>query len=212
MEKVDLKKALKHLYNPSANEVSLVDVPPMNFVMIDGSGDPNKAQEYQDAIEALYAISYAIKFSVKKDRGIDYGVMPLEGLWWTDNMSIFATNNKDIWKWTAMIMQPEYVTPAIFKATLQLVEKKKNLPALSRARFRNFNEGKSAQIMYVGLFSDEEPTVEKIHEFIKERGYTFDGLAQKHHEIYLSDFRKTAPEKLKTIIRQPVRLVMGKSK
>ena len=205
MEKVDLKKELKHLYNPPGKEVNLVDVPPMNFVMIDGSGDPNKAKEYQDAIEALYAISYAIKFSVKKDRGIDYGVMPLEGLWWADDMSLFATANKDIWKWTAMITQPEYVTPALFKVVLQQVEKKKSLPALSKARFQSFNEGQSAQIMYLGPYSDEGPTILRIHEFIKERGYTFEGLTQKHHEIYLSDPRRTAPEKLKTIIRQPVR-------
>lgn len=152
----------------------------------------------------MYAISYAIKFSVKKDRGIDYGVMPLEGLWWADDMSLFTTS-KDIWKWTAMIMQPEYVTPAIFKSDLEQVAKKKKLPALSKARFRNFHEGKSAQIMYIGPYSDEGPTIQKIHEFLRERGYTFDGLAQKHHEIYLGDPRRTAPEKLKTIIRQPVR-------
>lgn len=204
MQKVDLKKELKNLYNPSVKEVNLVDVPTMNFVMIDGSGDPNKAQEYQDAIEALYSISYTIKFAVKKEGEIDYGVMPLEGLWWTDNMSLFSTTNKDIWKWTAMIMQPEYVTHALFDMARQQVEKKKGIPALSKARFQSFHEGQSAQIMYIGPFSDEGPTVERIHEFIKEHGYTFDGLLQKHHEIYLSDFRKTAPDKLKTVIRQPV--------
>ena len=212
MQKVDLKKELKHLYNPSVKEVNLVDLPPMNFVMIDGSGDPNKAQEYQDAIEALYSISYAIKFAVKKDQGIDYGVMPLEGLWWTDNMSLFTTANKDIWKWTAMIMQPEYVTHALFEVALQQVEKKKNLPALSRARFQSFHENQSAQIMYIGPFSAEGPTIERIHEFIKDHGYTFDGLMQKHHEIYLSDFRKTASDKLKTIIRQPIQPIPDKSR
>jgi len=212
MQKVDLKKELKHLYNPSVKEVNLVDLPPMNFVMIDGSGDPNKAQEYQDAIEALYSISYAIKFAVKKDQGIDYGVMPLEGLWWTDNMSLFTTANKDIWKWTAMIMQPEYVTHALFEVALQQVEKKKNLPALSRARFQSFHENQSAQIMYIGSFSAEGPTIERIHEFIKDHGYTFDGLMQKHHEIYLSDFRKTASDKLKTIIRQPIQPIPDKSR
>ena len=204
MQKVDLKKEFKNLYSPSAKEVNLVDVPQMNFVMIDGSGDPNKAQEYRDAIEALYAVSYSIKFAVKKDQGMDYGVMPLEGLWWTDNMSLFSTTNKDIWKWTAMIMQPEYVTKTLFESTLQQVKKKKPLPGLSRARFQGFREGQSAQIMYIGPFSAEGPTIERIHEFIKTRGFIFDGVKQKHHEIYLSDPRKTAPDKLKTIIRQPV--------
>ncbi len=212
MQKIDLKKELKNLYNPLIKEVKLVDVPEMNFVMVDGSGDPNKAQEYQEAIEALYSISYTIKFAVKKEQGIDYGVMPLEGLWWTDNMSLFTTTNKDIWRWTAMIMQPEYVAHALFDIALQQVEKKKYLPALSRARFQSFREGRSAQIMYIGPFSAEGPTVEKIHEFIKGHGYTFDGLLQKHHEIYLSDFRKTASDKLKTIIRQPIQPISDKSK
>ncbi|MFC1968622.1 GyrI-like domain-containing protein [Chloroflexota bacterium] len=212
MEKVDFKKKLKHLYNPSLKEISLVDVPQMNFVMIDGSGDPNKAQEYQEAIEALYSISYAIKFVIKKEQEIDYGVMPLEGLWWTDNMSLFTTTNKDIWKWIAMIMQPEYVTPVLFDIALRQVEKKKSLSALSRARFQSFHEGQSAQIMYIGPFSAEGPTIERIHEFAKEHDYTFDGLLQKHHEIYLSDFRKTAPDKLKTIIRQPLQPIPGKTK
>ncbi|MEK7354186.1 MAG: GyrI-like domain-containing protein [Chloroflexota bacterium] len=203
MQKVDLKKELKNLYNPSLKEVSLVDVPEMNFVMLDGSGDPNTAREYQDAIEALYAISYALKFAIKKNQGVDYGVMPLEGLWWADDMSLF-TASKDNWKWTAMIMQPEYVTRTLFESALEQVKKKKSLPALSRARLQSFQEGQSAQIMYTGPFSDEGPTIARIHEFIKARGDTFDGLKQKHHEIYLSDPRKTAPDKLKTIIRQPV--------
>ena len=210
MQKVDLKKELKQLYNPSGREVSLVDVPPMNFVMVDGSGDPNTAQEYQEAIEALYSIAYTIKFAVKKEQGIDYGVMPLEGLWWADNMSLF-TASKDNWKWTGMIMQPEYVNSKLFGDTLEQLKKKKSLPGLSRARFVRFNEGQAAQIMYAGPFSDEGPTIERIHEFIKAQGYAFDGLKQKHHEIYLSDPRRAAPEKLKTIIRQPFQSKPDKS-
>ena len=205
MIKVDLKKNLKYLYNPSTKEVSLVDVPPMNFVMIDGSGDPNIVQEYQDAIQVLYSISYTIKFAVRKDQGIDYVVMPLEGLWWTDDMSLFSTANKDIWKWTAMIMQPEYVAQNLFETAVQQVEKKKDLPALSRARFQSFKEGQSAQIMFIGPYSAEGPTIETIHKYIKNLGHSFDGLIQKHHEIYLSDPRRTALEKLKTIIRQPIK-------
>ncbi|MFC1962733.1 GyrI-like domain-containing protein [Chloroflexota bacterium] len=211
MEKVDFKKELKHLYNSSVKEIIFVDVPQMNFVMIDGSGDPNIAQEYRDAIEVLYSISYTIKFSVRKEQEIDYGVMPLEGLWWTDDMSLFSTDNKAIWKWTAMIMQPECVTPNLFNIAVQQVEKKKGLPVLSKTRFQSFNEGQSAQTMFIGPYSAEGPTIKRIHDFIKEHGDTFDGLIQKHHEIYLSDPRRTAPDKLKTIIRQSIKPMLGKS-
>jgi hypothetical protein len=205
MMKIDLKKELKHLYNPSVKEINFVGVPAMNFVMIDGSGDPNASQEYRDAIEALYSISYTLKFTIRKAQGIDYGVMPLEGLWWTDDMSLFSPANKDIWKWTAMIMQLEHVTRDLFQTALEQVAKKKDLPALSKARFQSFQEGRSAQIMFIGPYSAEGPTIEKIHEFIKDHGETFDGLIQKHHEIYLSDPRRTIPEKLRTVIRQPIK-------
>jgi hypothetical protein len=205
MSKIDLKKELKNLYNPSGKQVTLVDVPAMNFVMVDGSGNPNQSQEYQAAIEALYSISYGLKFAVKKEQGIDYGVMPLEGLWWAENLSDFTTGKKDNWQWTAMIMQPEYVTGSLFEAVLKQVEKKKALPALPKARFESFQEGPAAQIMYTGPFAAEGPTIARIHDFIRAGGHSFDGLQQKHHEIYLSDFRKTAPEKLKTVIRQPFR-------
>jgi hypothetical protein len=204
MEKIDFKKEFKHLYTASATSASLIEIPPINFIMIDGSGDPNKAREYQEAIETLYSISYTIKFMIKKEKGIDHGVMPLEGLWWTDNMSQFSITNKDIWKWTAMMMQPKYVSEVSFKDALAQVEKKKKLPALRRARFQSFYEGLSAQIMHIGPFSAEGPTIEKLHSFIKDEGYAFDGLVKKHHEIYLSDIRKSTPEKWKTIIRQPV--------
>jgi hypothetical protein len=204
MTKIDLKKELMELYNPPAAKISVIEVPAMNFVMIDGAGDPNKSQEYQDAVEALYSISYAIKFMVKKEKSIDYGVMPLEGLWWADDMTRFTINNKDIWKWIAMIMQPEYVSEELFNQALGQVEKKKSLPSLSKARFQSFQEGLSVQTMYIGPFTEEGPTIKKLHNYIRDNGYVFDGVAQKHHEIYLSDFRKTAPEKLKTVIRQPV--------
>jgi hypothetical protein len=202
MAKIDLKKELKHLYKPSAKEVVVVDVPPMSFLMIDGSGDPNTAQEYQDAVETLYAVAYALKFAVKKgEEAIDYAVMPLEGLWWTDDMSDFSVDNKDIWKWTAMIMQPEYVTQDQVDETLPQVEKKKNPAALSKLRFEIFHEGLSVQVMHIGPWSAEGPTVERMHNFAKEKGYELRG---RHHEIYLSDPRRTAQERLKTVVRQPV--------
>ncbi len=204
MEKTDLKKELKHLYNSSAKEVVIVDVPQMNFLMIGGAGNPNTSQEFKDAIETLYAVSYTIKFMLKKENSVDYVVMPLEGLWWADDMNKFCLEgrDKDIWKWTLMIMQPEYVTKDIFGKALEEVKKKKNLPFLSKIRLENLHEGLSAQILYVGHYDAEHTTIEKIHAFIKEKGYKFSG---KHHEIYLSDPRKTAPEKLKTIIRQPIK-------
>jgi hypothetical protein len=204
MAKIDLKKELKQLYNSPATKFSVVDVPTMNFIMIDGAGDPNTSQEYQDALEALYSISYTIKFMIKKEKSIDYTVMPLEGLWWTDDMSCFSIDHKDNWKWTSMIMQPEYVTEELYKRALEQAAKKKSLPSLARTRFQNFHEGLSVQIRYTGPFANEGPTIEKMHKYILENGYIFEGTTRKHHEIYLSDFRKTAPEKLKTIIRQPV--------
>lgn len=129
-------------------------------------------------------------------------VMPLEGLWWTDDMRKFSVQNKDIWKWTAMIMQPEYVTKDLFDKALKRVEKKKNPPALSKARFESFHEGLSAQLMHIGPFSAEGPTVKRLHNFIRENGYELRG---KHHEIYLSDPRRSRPGKMKTVIRQPIR-------
>jgi hypothetical protein len=204
MTKVDIKKELKDLYASSASAISVVNVPKMNFIMIDGLGDPGKSKEYKDAIEALYSISYTLKFMVKKDKEIDYGVMPLEGLWWMDDMTQFTAENKDIWKWTSMIMQPECISTDMYGSAIKKVEKTKKLPGLAKARFESFQEGLSGQIMYIGPFSDEGPAIQKLHKFLKNEGYSFDGLKQKHHEIYLSDFRKTAPEKLKTIIRQAV--------
>lgn len=202
MGKVNLKKELKHLYSPSAGEVSVMDVPPMNFLMIDGAGDPNVSPEYQQAMEALFSLSYALKFRVKKETGVDYTVMPLEGLWWTDDPTRFSMSNKGVWKWTAMIMQPEYVTPELFEEALAEVRRKKGLPALERVRFETYHEGLSAQIMHIGPYAAEEPTIARLHRFIRDNGYELNG---RHHEIYLSDPRRTAPERLKTVLRQPIR-------
>ncbi len=173
--------------------------------MIDGRGDPNTVEEAKETIEALFPVAYALKFMIKKERGIDYVVMSLEGLWWTDDMTEFSMENKDIWKWIYMIMQPEFITKDMFNRALLQVEKKKNPAALSKMRFETLHEGLSAQIMHIGPYSAEGPTIDKLHNFIRENNYKFDGLKEKHHEIYLSDPRKVAPEKMKTIIRQPVR-------
>ena len=199
--KIDLRKERKYLYNPSSKQIAIVDVPEMNFLMIDGQGDPNTSVAYRNAVEALYAVSYTLKFMVKQGyQAVDYAVMPLEGLWWVDDMTQFSMHDKDAWKWTSMIMQPEYVTVELFKEALRQVRKKNDLPALSGMRFECFHEGQTAQIPYFGAYSDEGPTIERIHRFILEQGRRLRG---RHHEIYLSDPRRTAPPKLKTIIRQP---------
>jgi hypothetical protein len=198
MDKVDLKKELKELYSPSPKKISTVDVPDMNFLMIDGEGAPTSPQ-YIASIQTLYPIAYVLKFMVKKTTALDYGVMPLEGLWWADDMTQFSASRKDEWKWRSMIMQPKYVTQSDFKAALEQVEKK-NLPAIDKVRFENFHEGKAAQIMYIGPFSAEGATIQEIHATIKASGHQLSG---KHHEIYLNDPSRTAPEKLKTILRQP---------
>ena len=158
--KVDFKKELKHLYNPSSKEATIVDVPGMNFLMVDGAGNPNTAQEYKDSVEALYSVSYSLKFMIKKGEvAVDYSVMPLEGLWWADDMTQFSVENKDIWRWTAMITQPEYVTRDLFTKAIEQVEKKKSLPALSEIRFESLHEGLAAQIMHLGPYSNEGPTI-----------------------------------------------------
>jgi len=201
MDKIDFKKELKHLYKPSPKKIEFRDIPKMNFLMIDGTGDPNSSVAYKEAIEALFSLSYTIKFMIKKgELGIDYGVMPLEGLWWVDDMSKFDHNKKEDWKWTAMIMQPEIVTNEMVATATEEVRKKKNPKALPKIRFEAFIEGKVAQTLHIGPFSEEGPTIKKVHNFIIDNGHKLSG---KHHEIYLSDIRRAAPEKWKTIVRQP---------
>ncbi|MDH3699265.1 MAG: GyrI-like domain-containing protein [Flavobacteriaceae bacterium] len=201
MEKINYKKVLKHLYNASSVKISVVDVPEINFLAIDGVGDPNTSESYAQAIEALYSVSYTLKFMLKKGpRAIDYGVMPLEGLWWTDDMAKFSQEDKSNWKWTAMIMQPDLISEQEVEEAKRLAESKKELPALPLMEFRTYKEGTCAQIMHIGPFSEEGPTIQKVHQFIQEQGNSLSG---KHHEIYLSDIRRAAPEKWKTIIRQP---------
>lgn len=199
--KVDLKKELKHLYQPGAKEVVQVAVPALQFLMIDGDGDPNTSQQYAEAVEALFSVSYAVKFTVKKgSMGIDYAVMPLEGLWWSDDMSAFVTNDRSKWKWTMMIMQPDFVAEALIREAIAEVARKKSLPAVSALRLETFAEGPCAQILHVGPFAEEGPATQKVHDFIEARS----SLAGKHHEIYLSDIRRADPAKWKTIIRQPM--------
>jgi hypothetical protein len=205
MDKVDLKKELKYLYGVSAKAPVEVEVPPLRYLMVDGQGDPNNSQSYAEALKALFSVSYTAKFMVKKGaqnaaQGIDYSVMPLEGLWWADDHSVFSANDRTQWQWTMMILQPDFVADATLTAAMAEVQKKKQLPALTRLRIETFNEGRCAQILHVGPFTEEGPTIERLHQFIEARS----ALRGKHHEIYLSDIRRAAPEKWKTIIRQPM--------
>jgi hypothetical protein len=202
MKKIDFKKELSGIYQPTAKAVSLVEVPPLQFLMVDGQGDPNTSQRYAHAVEALFSLSYTLKFGVKKSSlAIDYGVMPLEGLWWADDMTVFTADDKSSWQWTMMIMQPDFIDQGMVEwAAAELVRKKKNLPLLSEVRFETYHEGTCAQILHIGPFAEEGPTVAKVHAYIEEHGQ----LAGKHHEIYLSDIRRASPEKWKTIVRQPL--------
>ena len=202
MTKTDFKKELKHLYNPP-KRFAVVDVPPMQYLMVDGHGDPNTAQAYTDAVEALYAVAYKLKFASKKTLDKDYVVPPLEGLWWAADMKKFTTSrDKSAWDWTMMIMQPEWITQEMLEGAAEQAAKSKGLPALALLRLETYHEGLAVQIMHVGSYEDEAPTLHRMHqEFIPENGYR---MAGKHHEIYLGDPRRTAPEKLRTVLRQPV--------
>ena len=204
MEKLDLKNTLKYLYVPSAKTFSIVEVLPMNFIMIDGQGNPNTAEEYSAAVQALYTGAYTLKFKVKKEMGVDYPVMAMEGLWWADDMLEFSAERKDDWKWTMMIMQPEIITSTLFAQAVSEALARKGQPALKKLRLERFNEGMAAQILYFGPYSGEGPTIARMHQFIRENGFSISG---KHHEIYLGDPRRASPEKLRTVIRQPMRKV-----
>jgi hypothetical protein len=195
---------VERLYEASRSP-ELVRVPERTFLVIDGHGDPNTSAQYREAIQALYGLSYTLKFSLKKELGLNYRVGPLEGLFWADDMAEFSTGRKDDWHWTMMIAQPDVVTPDRFERVRDEVQRKKGLPGLERTRRERFDEGLAGQVLYRGSYSDEGPTIERLHQFIHELGYTFDGRREKHHELYLGDPRRTAPEKLRTIIRQPVR-------
>ncbi len=203
MQKLDLKSQLKELYKPSKDKISWVNVPRLTYLAIDGRGDPNVATEYREAVEALCSLSYTLKFTIKKSANpIDYSVMPLEGQWWSQDMSTFSVQNKSDWLWTLMILQPSIVTAALFKQARAGLAAKKSLPALQNVRLHSFTEGTAAQVLHIGPFSEEGPTVAKLHAAISEGGYSLTG---KHHEIYLSDIRRSDPTRWKTIIRQPYR-------
>ncbi len=204
-DKLDYKKEYKDLYMPPKKPM-LIEVPPMQFIMVDGKGDPN-GEEYQNAVSALYALTFTIKMSkmsgMQPEGYFEYVVPPLEGLWSSDGP--FDINKRDKWTWTSMIRQPEFVTQDVFDWAVQAVQKKKPDVDVSAARLAGFHEGMCVQMMHMGPFAEEPATVEKLHEFMQQNNLKdCTGMKRRHHEIYLADPRKTAPEKLRTVLRLPV--------
>ena len=195
----DTEHRFERLYR-ARRAPELVEVPPGSFLMIDGHGDPNVSDSYQAAVQALYAVSYAIKFTLQSAGGPRYRVAPLEGLWWAADMAAFV-KDKSAWDWTMMIRQPAAVTPELAGTAAREVAEKKRIPAARDLRLEPFAEGLAVQVLHLGPYQDEGPTIQRLHAFIEARGHTMRG---KHHEIYLGDPRRAAPERLRTIIRQPV--------
>ena len=225
-DNLDLKKTYKDLYKPSAKGATRVTVPTFNYLMIDGHGNPSTSELYKQAIEALYPLAYGVR-AISKSNGITFTVMPLEGLWWwphnerphnqqpdnkqsenTGRLERLTTIDKDAFEWTLMILQPEHITAEMVEKARGVVREKKNPARLDDVRFEAYTEGDAFQIMHIGSYDDEVPSVQALHDAIDAGGYE---LAKKHHEIYLSDPRKTAPEKLKTVIRQPFSLPVAEA-
>ncbi|MDC9720736.1 MAG: GyrI-like domain-containing protein [Gammaproteobacteria bacterium] len=201
LRKIDYKKELASFYKVSPKHIGFIEIPDMQFLMIDGIGNPNDEATFGAAIEALYGMAYTIKFMLKKSiKPFDSVVMPLEALYWADDPSAFVEKRYAEWHWTLMIMQPPRVTADDFAAAKQQLKAKKDPVSLDLCRLDHYTEGKCAQIQHLGPYNEEGPTVEKLHKSIIAEGYQLTG---KHHEIYLSDPRRTASEKLKTIIRMP---------
>jgi len=211
MTKLDLRKELKYLYSPSAKKVEIVEVPHFQFAMLDGQIEPGQgpstSASFQEALQALYGISYTLKFSAKlrKENPIDYPVMALEGLWWIEG-GVFDINKKDNWLYTVMMLQPDFITPEMFELAREQVRKKRgDNPSLAKMRLEPFHEGLCVQTMHIGPYADEPAAIARMNTFARENGYRdLVGLGGKHHEIYLGDPRRAAPAKLKTVLRHPI--------
>ena len=206
MSPIDLVRELKPLYSPSAKAPAIVDVPEIAFLMVDGRGDPNSSEQYEAALQALYGVAYTLKFTLKKAQPErDFKVAPLEGLWWTDgeppSLDELQTD-RDAWNWTMMIAVPDAVTAAEVGAAADAAARRRPLPAAGLVRLERFAEGQAAQLMHIGPYAEEAPTIARLHDFVADQGYELRG---RHHEIYLGDPRRTAPERLKTVIRHPVK-------
>lgn len=193
---------LESLYKATLRPV-LVDVPAFEFVMVDGAGDPNDSPEFEAAVSTLYSISYPVVMTLKKGGETGLKVGPLEGLWWANDMAVFGEESGDrsAWQWTMMIRQPSQVPPELYEAAFEKAAKKLGSSVARRARIETFHEGPAAQLLHRGPYNEEGPSIARLHEFIADQGLVKSG---KHHEIYLSDPRRCPPEKLRTVLRQPV--------
>ncbi len=200
MTKTDTRRELAELYTARKNP-TLLEVPPLRYLMIDGRGDPNTAAAYAQALQALYSVSYGAKFTLRKQTGDDVTVMPLEGLWWADDVNAFSTGDRDAWQWTMMILQPEIVTAELIEQARAAARDKIPAQVLAQLRLDTLAEGRCAQILHIGPYSAEGPTIQRLHDYVAECGLNLIG---RHHEIYLSDPRRTAAERLRTIVRHSV--------
>lgn len=198
----DPKEILKQYYSPSVKQPQILTIPPINYLMIDGHGDPNTDPSYPVAISALYTLAYTLKFGLKGTGTPDFKVFPLQGLWWAADMNTFLTGEKSAWDWTMMIAQPDWITNEHIETAKVKAAVKVEKTVLKKVRFETYDEGLAVQLMHIGPYSAEGPNIARMHAFAREQGYV---LAGKHHEIYLGNPQRSAPEKLKTIIRQPIR-------
>lgn len=208
MENYDIKKVLPTLYAPRVGGWHIVNVPNLQFFMVDGEGDPNVVPAYPEAVQTLYTLSYAVRAIAKKTLSRVHTVGPLEGLWSSRDPGAFARREKSSWQWTMMISQPDWITSEVLEQASVQVQKK-GVPGVERVRRASFAEGRSAQLLHVGSYDDEAPALARLHEsFMPSEGLTFNG---PHHEVYLSDPRRVAPEKLRTVLRQPVAVLAGRT-
>ncbi len=202
MRRIDFKKDFKQLYKASAGSVSFVEVPAISYLMVDGAGDPLNAPEFQSAVETLYGVAYTIKFAAKKaQNGPEYTIPPLSGLWWCDGMEGFDPDNRNLWRWTLMLGQPPHVESGMVTGAIEHLKSKRKRGLWQKIDLKTFEEGLCVQTLHIGPYSDEAPKIAAMMAFIHDQGYRPRG---KHHEIYMSDPRRTSPEKLKTILRHPV--------
>ena len=203
MDKFDFRKSYPELYSPGRRDFTLVQVPPLQYLAVDGHGNPNTSEDYAQALECLYPVAYTLKFRSKNELEQDFTVAPLEGLWRAADPEVFVRGDKDSWDWTMLLAQPEWITAVMVEEAVQSVAAKKDPPGVDRVRLLPLEEGLSAQILFTGPYDDEAPVLARLHHiWMPEHGLTFNG---DHHEVYLNDPRRTAPEKLRTVLRQPVR-------
>jgi hypothetical protein len=198
---MDYRRDLGELYD-AHDDPALVEVPPIDFLTIDGHGDPNGSEQFRRAVEAVFAVAYALRFAVRaRPDGVDFAVMPLEGLWWIPNARVWDFDDKSDWDWKLMVAQPPIVTVDLVRDTIEDVRARRRMRTLDLVRFERVEEGTCAQLLHRGPFSAERPTLERLFAFIKREGFVPVG---KHHEVYLTDPQRTAPERMRTIVRQPV--------